>query len=111
MLVSILNSAPKKRSKSRLLLGQLYFSTLRYISWYLYRTNYANVKESTSLPFSVFNHQTPLLRRLHNVDMWLQHNKVKNLKLATAKIDGLIVKPVETFSFWRLVGKPTRRKG
>lgn len=43
--------------------------------------------------------------------MWLQHNKVKNLKIATPRINGIVLKPGETFSFWRLIGKPARRKG
>jgi len=56
-------------------------------------------------------HSTPLYRPLRNVDMWLQQNKVANLKFAAAKINGLVLKPGETFSFWRLVGKPTKAKG
>jgi vancomycin resistance protein VanW len=43
--------------------------------------------------------------------MWLQENKVTNLRLASGRINGILIKPGETFSFWRLVGKPTRRKG
>lgn len=57
------------------------------------------------------SHQTPMLRELRNVDMWLQHNKVSSLKAAASCIDGLILKPGETFSFWRLVGKPSARRG
>lgn len=106
-----LNPPPKKRSQARLLGGRIYFSALRYFSWYFNRTKYATTKECKALPFVVYNHRTPLLRRLKNVDMWLQHNKIKNLKLATAAIDGVIVKPGETFSFWKLVGKPAKRKG
>lgn len=52
-----------------------------------------------------------LLRKLHGVDMRLQKNKVVNLKIAAKKIDGLIVKPGEEFSFWNLVGNATKRKG
>lgn len=52
-----------------------------------------------------------MLRELKNVDMWLQHNKVASLGIAASCIDGLIVKPGQTFSFWRLVGKPTARRG
>lgn len=50
-----------------------------------------------------------LLRELPGVDMQLQKNKVVNLKLASKKIDGIIVKPGEEFSFWNLVGRT--RKG
>ncbi len=52
-----------------------------------------------------------MLRELKNVDMWLQHNKVASLGIAASCIDGLILKPGQTFSFWRLVGKPTARRG
>ncbi len=52
-----------------------------------------------------------LIRKLHGVDMQLQKNKVVNLQLASEKIDGIIVKPGEEFSFWKLVGKTTRKKG
>lgn len=43
--------------------------------------------------------------------MRLQENKVINLTLACKKLNGIILKPGETFSFWRLVGKPTKMKG
>lgn len=52
-----------------------------------------------------------LLRKLQRVDMQLQKNKVKNLLLASKKIDGIIIKPGEEFSFWNLVGNATKRKG
>jgi len=56
-------------------------------------------------------HKTPLYRQLRNVDMWLQENKVTNLMLACGRLNKVILKPGETFSFWRLVGKPTQAKG
>ena len=52
-----------------------------------------------------------LLRKLHGVDMQLQKNKVKNLEIAGKKIDGIIIKPGEVFSFWNLVGRATKKKG
>ena len=52
-----------------------------------------------------------LLRKLHGVDMQLQVNKVTNLKLASEKIDGIIINPGEEFSFWNLVGNATKKKG
>lgn len=45
------------------------------------------------------------------VDMQLQYNKITNLKLAVQRLDGLIIHPGETFSYWRRIGKPTRQKG
>lgn len=52
-----------------------------------------------------------LLRKLHGVDMQLQKNKVTNLRIASKRIDGIVVKPGEEFSFWNLVGNATKRKG
>ena len=43
--------------------------------------------------------------------MQLQKNKVKNLEIAGKKIDGIIIKPGEVFSFWNLVGRATKKKG
>lgn len=43
--------------------------------------------------------------------MWMQHNKVKNLALALERLDGLVLEPGETFSYWYALGKPTARKG
>ncbi|WP_041445368.1 VanW family protein [Syntrophobotulus glycolicus] len=103
---------PVNRSKLRLFMGKLFFSWRRYFQWYFAGSAcYAATFQTSQLPFKVAEHQTPLYRPLRNVDMWLQENKVINLKLAAEKINGLVLKPGETFSFWRLVGKPTRAKG
>lgn len=59
----------------------------------------------------LLQHGSPLLRELEGVPMALQHNKVANLRLASARVDGLLIQPGETFSFNRVVGNCTRRKG
>ena len=43
--------------------------------------------------------------------MELQRNKVVNLRLAAAKLDGVLLRPGETLSYWRLIGKPSARRG
>ena len=43
--------------------------------------------------------------------MQLQYNKINNLKIATKQLNKIIIKPGETFSYWRLIGNPTKRKG
>jgi vancomycin resistance protein VanW len=43
--------------------------------------------------------------------MRLQDNKAVNLSLAAPKINGIIIKPQEVFSFWKLVGECTEAKG
>ena len=43
--------------------------------------------------------------------MQYQYNKITNLRLAAARLDGVVLRPGETFSYWRLIGRPSRRKG
>lgn len=43
--------------------------------------------------------------------MYLQYNKVTNLRLAAAKINDLVIQPGETFSFWKTVGNPKAYRG
>lgn len=106
------STKPQSRTNLRLFLGKCYFTLERRLLWIKQSGNYAcQIEDHTLLPCLVAAHKTPLLRPLKNVDMWLQHNKVNNLKLAIDRINGLIIAPGQTFSFWYLVGKPTRHKG
>ncbi|WP_242775077.1 VanW family protein [Brevibacillus parabrevis] len=41
----------------------------------------------------------------------LQENKITNLRIALKSMDGIVLKPGETFSFWHLIGKPKASKG
>lgn len=41
----------------------------------------------------------------------LELGKVQNLRVAAAALDGLVIEPGETFSFWRAAGRATRAKG
>ena len=52
-----------------------------------------------------------ILRPLKDVDMYLQENKRTNLAIAISHIDKIVIKPNETFSIWKLVGRPTKNKG
>ena len=63
------------------------------------------------LPVRVKKHGSLLLRELSPDEMALQHNKVVNLRLASARTDGVVIRPGETFSFNKVVGNCTRRKG
>lgn len=99
------------RGKWRRKFGREYFILKRGLSWILNGGKYASVKESIDLPFSVKQHQSFLLRNLKDVDMYLQHNKVKNLQLAIATINQGVIQPGETFSIWKMVGRPSAAKG
>ncbi|WP_312644942.1 VanW family protein [Hydrogenoanaerobacterium sp.] len=73
--------------------------------------HFALAKTDNPLPYTVKTHRSLLLRRLEGVDMALQQNKVTNLRLASAHINRIAICPGETFSFWRIVGNPTVKKG
>jgi vancomycin resistance protein VanW len=83
----------------------------RSIDNFRYQKNFAKTYCKESYPFTCKKHQSLLKRKLGNSDPQLQENKINNLKLAASKIDGIIIRPGEIFSFWALVGKTTRRKG
>ena len=84
---------------------------LRYIRDQLSSEVFASVHTAEPLPMLVKSHTSILLRRLNGVDMRLQENKVTNIRLASDKINGIIIHPGETFSFWRTVGPTTEKKG
>ena len=75
------------------------------------RVVWATRQDASDLPVRIKQHGSLLLRELDPDRMRLQHNKVTNLRLATARVDGLVIAPGETFSFNRVVGNCTRRKG
>ncbi|CAN5482384.1 VanW family protein [soil metagenome] len=72
---------------------------------------FASEIASDTLPFTCKKHQSLLRRRLGNSDPQLQENKVENLKIACPTIDGILVRPGQTFSFWRQLGETTAEKG
>jgi vancomycin resistance protein YoaR len=41
----------------------------------------------------------------------LEMGKVQNLRVAAAAIDGIVIAPGETFSFWRAAGRATHARG
>ena len=102
---------PQRRSRLRMALGKAWFTARRRVQWYLPGKSYATTRSSANLQFEHASHRTPLVRQLKGVDMWLQHNKVDSLKAAATCIDGIMLRPGKTFSFWRLVGRPSARRG
>ncbi|NME07428.1 VanW family protein [Psychrobacillus sp. BL-248-WT-3] len=102
---------PRNRSRMRIYFGKKYFRMKRYMDWYAGKKKYALKKQSTRKSEIIATHQTQLLRELKDVDMWLQHNKITNLKIAIKQLNVVIVQPGETFSYWRLIGNTSKRKG
>lgn len=72
---------------------------------------FARTINTLPLPVVVKSHTSSILRRLEGVDMELQRNKATNLRIACAKVNGIMINPGETFSFWRLIGEPGEKHG
>lgn len=83
----------------------------RHLKDFLGKTRFARERTADSLPVLVYQHKSLIRRRLGNVNMQLQENKATNLALAVTHIDGLLIRPGETFSVWKLIGRTTKRKG
>lgn len=72
---------------------------------------FAGLRQDDLLPVTVYKHSSLIRRRLGNVNMELQENKAANLALAAPLLTNVVIRPGETFSFWRLVGNATVRRG
>lgn len=63
------------------------------------------------LPVCLTRHSSLICRTLGDVDRRLQENKAVNLSLAVPKVDRVLIRPGETFSYWKLIGPCTARRG
>lgn len=102
---------PQKRSALRILAGKYFYISQRYYRWFKQRKIIAANIDQSVLPYLIYSHSTPYIRQLSGLNDELQYNKIINLKLASLKLNGILIFPGELFSFWKLVGKPTKRRG
>ncbi|MHA7175560.1 VanW family protein [Arthrobacter sp. Sr24] len=75
------------------------------------RSTLATSQDQQDLPVVIYKHNSLIRRKLGDVDLLLQENKAVSLGLAAPHIDGILIKPGETFSFWHLVGHCSEKKG
>jgi vancomycin resistance protein VanW len=101
---------PRPRSRVRLALGRKYHILRRHIQRWTGGYRWAN-PQAALLPIVLTEHATPLHRRLAGVSDEAERGKVANLRLAVAKLDGALIHPGETFSYWHLIGAVNARKG
>ncbi len=71
----------------------------------------AHDKSADPLPVLIYRHSSLIRRKLGNTDMALQDNKAVNLALSAPKVNGILVRPGQTFSFWSLVGRDDAAHG
>ena len=84
---------------------------LRFLQDIKNKHTFARTFSEDKLEYVIYKHNSLIRRRLGNVNMQLQENKAVNLSLAAPKINSVLIRPGETFSFWNLVGSLTVKKG
>jgi vancomycin resistance protein VanW len=77
----------------------------------LFIRNFATERSDNILPYIIYIQNSLIRRKLGNVDPALQDNKAVNLSISTPKVSGVIIKPKEVFSFWKLVGICSTKRG
>ena len=75
------------------------------------KESFAKEKSAEKLPERVFGFSSNMIKRAPGVDLTTQFNKAENIRLACAQINGILIRPGQTFSFWGIVGKNTKKKG
>ena len=83
----------------------------RYIKDLFCKDKIAKTKSDEKLPNIVSKHSSNMIKRALGVNLTHQLNKAVNIDIAGSRINGLVIHPGETFSFWKTVGKTTKRKG
>ncbi len=83
----------------------------RHIKDFFSKEKIAKTKSQKELANIVKSHSSILIRKLQGVDLKLQENKVTNIQLACKQINGIIIHPGEIFSYWRTLGRATKKKG
>ena len=75
------------------------------------KENFATDFQKEKLTYVVSERSSNMIKRAEGVDLASQFNKAKNIELACQKLNGLVIKPGEVFSFWKVVGKISEKKG
>lgn len=76
---------------------------LFYIKMRFDKNRYAGEILNSVLPYEAFTTSSLMINRKSGFDIKYQMNKVHNLKLAAKTVNGIVIRPGETFSFWQLV--------
>ncbi|MBN1523383.1 MAG: VanW family protein [Spirochaetales bacterium] len=104
----------KPRSFVRIVAGWLAYTILRYVQWIVKAGSWCKRSgsvETDGFDYSVFHHESLLFRNLKNTEQWMDDNKIHNLNMAILKLDGLVLMPGKTLSFWKLIGGPFGFRG
>ena len=83
----------------------------RHIRNILGGEHFSSKRSPQPMPVVIASYSGEIIKRGPGIDLQLQLNKAKNIELACNKINGLVIEPGESFSFWHYVGKTSRSNG
>ncbi len=83
----------------------------RKVKDWLSSEKFAKRREEKLLPVVLYAHTSEVIKRGPGIEPELQLGKKHNIELVCSRINGLVINPGETFSFWHLAGKSSRRNG
>ena len=83
----------------------------RYMKDFAGSDRFAERRTGSRLSNVVSTYSNHLIKKGKGIDPVLQRNKAVNIRIACDTINGMVIMPGETFSFWRTVGKITPAKG
>ncbi len=83
----------------------------RRLKWRFSGIHFAEARSPELLSVAVTSHQSLLRRKLAGTDSNLQNGKVESLKIAVELFNGVLIRPGEQFSFWKLLGNPSHARG
>lgn len=101
----------QQKSQLQKAIEKQYDTLKRLIVWQQNKKKYSKGKSNTPYLYSYIIQTTPLCVQLHTIETEIHENNAHNLKIACKKINGIIIRPGKTFSFWKLIGKPSKRNG
>ena len=83
--------------------------------WAIERSTIANQLASASdlhlYSFNLARHTSPLKREVGDYEPRFQLGKERNVALASSLLNGLVVQPNQIFSYYHIVGRPSRLRG
>lgn len=84
---------------------------VRHIHNFLHKENYATTRQEAPMPAVIHAYSCNMIKRGPGIDLKLQVNKAENIRLACKRMNQLVIRPGESFSFWHYVGKTSRKNG
>ena len=75
----------------------------RHIKNFFVQESYADTQDTAPLPCIVAQYSSHLIKRGKGIDPVLQENKAVNIRLANERLNGILIRPGETFSFWCVI--------